>query len=85
MEDHWTNRYRSRLEYGGAIASIDWKKQRKLIRASRAWLQKNAGSKDLARIDVIALTQSVNVEVNTSCKWQGHDLTWIQNAVEEAT
>ena len=52
-------RYRSSSGFGGAIASIDWRKRRKMIRVAKAWLQQHASSRDCARIDVIALQPTV--------------------------
>ena len=78
-------RYRSRTDYGGALASIDWAKQRKLRRAALAWLQKYASSRDFARIDVIALEPIECNRPQDSVVWKQHNLTWIENAVQETT
>ena len=84
-------RYRRSPGFGGALASIDWRKQRKMIRAANAWLQKNATSRDAARIDVIALEPQRNDHTPTPGLsvsppvWRGHYLLWLQNAVQSAT
>ena len=53
-------RFRRSSDFGGAIASIDWRKQRKMVRVAQAWLQQNASSRECARIDVVALQPSNN-------------------------
>lgn len=84
-------RYRHSTAYGGALASIDWKKQRKMLRVANAWLQKNATSRDPARIDVIALEPHRPCHASSATShsepdlWRGHQLLWLQNAVESAT
>ncbi len=84
-------RYRRSAGFGGALASIDWKKQRKMWRVANAWLQKNATSRDAARIDVITLEPQHKVDALAidsyarTAIWRGHRLLWLQNAVESAT
>lgn len=78
-------RFRASRKFGGAAGSIDWKKQRKMVRVARAWLQKNASSQDLARIDVIAIEPGQPTGNTATHAWQGHQVEWIRNAVEEAT
>lgn len=75
-------RFRSCQHYGGAVASVDWKKQRKLVRAANAWLQSHASSRTAARIDVLAV-QTANENTPSSRRWHDHELTWIVNAIEE--
>ena len=81
-------RYRRSPDFGGALASIDWKKQRKMLRAANAWLQKNATSRDAARIDVIAIEpqhdhpKSITDHPVSPQLWRGHHVLWLQNAVE---
>jgi putative endonuclease len=74
-------RYRRALHYGGGVASVDARKQQKLIRTANAWLQRYACSHTPARIDVIAISPA---SASTPCDryWAGHDITWIINAVE---
>jgi len=84
-------RYRHSAAYGGALVSIDWKKQRKMVRVANAWLQKNATSRDVARIDVITLEPHRPFHAGSGTShsmpdlWRGHQLLWLQNAVESAT
>lgn len=93
-------RYRKSSRFGGALASIDWRKQRKMLRAAQAWLQKNADSTDPARIDVIAIGPlgseppgrdpaggyPIGSDPLASVEiWRDHQLHWIRNAVENAT
>ena len=84
-------RYRANSDFGGALASISWKKQRKMLRVASLWLQKHATSRDCARIDVIAVQPAANSSMNnihqaSNCyKYRGHELVWVQNAVESTT
>ncbi len=78
-------RYRASNGFGGALASIDWRKQRKMVRAANAWLQKNADSTDPARIDVIAIEPLGSAPAPSEEIWRDHHLHWIRNAVENAT
>lgn len=77
-------RYRATSRFGGALASIDWKKQRKLVRTANAWLQKYASSTDCARIDVIAIEPMEREPLEGEQCWNNHHLLWIQNAIEAA-
>ena len=74
-------RYRCNQQFGGAIASVDKRKQTKLRRTANAWLQKNADSRTPARIDVIALSPQTHA-TPVERQWHGCELIWIQNAVE---
>ena len=56
----WTRRY------GAAVEAIFAKKQRELVRAASAWLQRHGKPGDVARFDVVAI--------------QGRELEWIQSA-----
>lgn len=75
-------RYRHDERHGGALASVDGRKQRRLIRTANAWLQQHAHSQTPARIDVIALGQMKTANPPSHC-WKGHHLQWIINAIEE--
>lgn len=64
-------RYRQHQEFGGALASVDLRKQQKIIRAAQLYLQKHYGNRPPScRFDVIAM--------------QGDDhenpIQWIKNA-----
>ena len=75
-------RFRSGQRFGGALASVDSRKQRKLRRTANAWLQKHADSMTPARIDVLALHPADRHTPEDQC-WQSHQVTWVINAVEE--
>lgn len=50
-------RTRARSDYGGAAASVDWAKQRRLVRAAEHFLMKRAELRRYpARFDVVAIT-----------------------------
>ncbi|MFN3882405.1 MAG: YraN family protein [Nitrincola lacisaponensis] len=63
-------RQRNTRAFGGAAASVDWRKQRKLLRAARFFLAANpAWSKHPCRFDVIA--------------YEGNDIPlWYRNAFQ---
>lgn len=78
-------RYRTHARFGGALGSVDWKKQRKLLRVSSLWLQQHASSKANARIDVIAiepLKTSADALPCGEIAWRSHHIVWIKNAIE---
>ncbi|NND90380.1 MAG: YraN family protein [Granulosicoccus sp.] len=75
-------RYRSHQRFGGAIESVDRRKQQKLVRTADAWLQQHASSMTPARIDVIALCPA-SPRTPPEQLWQGHQLSWIVSAVEQ--
>lgn len=74
-------RFRTTQGYGGALESVDKRKQLKLIRTATAWLQKYTDSKTQARIDVIGI-EPANSSTRESQLWRDHQLTWIVNAIE---
>ncbi|MFK8079228.1 MAG: YraN family protein [Granulosicoccus sp.] len=78
-------RYRTSSRFGGAVQSIDWKKQRKLLRTANAWLQKHADSRDCARIDVFAIEPSTRKPREGERLWRNHHVRWLINAIESAT
>ncbi len=61
-------RFRSREEWGGALASVTPKKQRRLVRAAQHHLQRQPWPGP-CRIDVVALDPNGTVD-------------WIRNAIE---
>lgn len=75
-------RFRSTERYGGAIESVDYRKQRKLARTANSWLQRYAHQNTPARIDIIALKPAVQ-NTPTAMYWCGFEVTWIKNAVED--
>jgi len=74
-------RYRADQRFGGAVASVDWQKQRKLIRTANAWLQQHVSSRIPARIDVVAV-QPASLKTPVGSLWQNHEMTWIINAID---
>lgn len=60
-------RCRSSKDYGGAAASVDWAKQRRLVRAAEHLLMKRADLRRYpARFDVVAITTG---EPDTKIDW----------------
>lgn len=74
-------RYRSTERYGGAIGSVDYRKQRKLAQAANSWLQRYADENTAARIDIIAL-KPAQQNTPTAALWRGYEINWIKNAVD---
>ena len=65
-------RQRGRSNFGGGLASVTRKKQRKLIRATKFhWQRQPDWRARVLRFDVIALQDRPD---------GGHELTWIQDA-----
>jgi len=67
-------RYRNRSDFGGPIASVDWRKQRKLKRIVAAWLQRHADASQTARIDVVAIEPRPQLSAS-SPTWTSPDST----------
>jgi putative endonuclease len=64
-------RLRSRTDYGGALASVTWHKQRKLIRATQFhWQRQPAWRNRIIRFDIVALQGDVGAP----------DIEWIKDA-----
>lgn len=62
-------RYRSNSSFGTAAASVDWRKQQKIIRAARVFLQhKRAYASRPCRFDVIAISPS-QAESQVTVQW----------------
>lgn len=59
-------RARRSRSHGGALASVDARKQQRLIRAAQAYLQRRPGPMPPCRFDLLAL--------------EGQDWVWIRNA-----
>ncbi len=72
-------RYRSRLDYGGPLASVTYAKARKLRITARAWLQQHADPRRPARIDVIGICPA-RFGAPGDLSWEGQRLTWVQSA-----
>ncbi len=83
-------RYRSRHRYGNPAVSVDARKQRKLVRATRAFLQQQSPSLQTARIDVIAIApidkDAIDEHQNTlygrvTTTFENHQIDWFINAI----
>lgn len=74
-------RYRHNQTLGGALESVNFRKQNKIRRTAVAWLQMNADSRAEARIDVIAVSPA-QPDTPAEQFWQGHRMVWIVNAIE---
>jgi putative endonuclease len=80
-------RYRSNWHHGGATASVDWKKQRKLRRVVLHYLQKHGSASTVARLDVIGVS-AIKPPDSTSGfgvllhQYNNHYLIWTINAIE---
>lgn len=66
-------RFRCSTAYGGAAASVDRRKQQRLLLAARYWLGRHNGSFETVdcRFDVVAFT--------------GNHIEWLQNAFSDNT
>jgi putative endonuclease len=65
-------RQRRKIDFGGALASVTWRKQRKIIRAAQFFLQRQAGWRGHAmRFDVLALE---------GLPEGAHRIVWIKDA-----
>lgn len=65
-------RYRKNSLYGGALASIDWRKQEKLKRTAAHYLQVNNISDTSCRFDILCLTGEISLP----------NYQWLSNAFE---
>jgi putative endonuclease len=55
-------RYRARADYGGALASVDAAKRRRLLRAAQTWLSVHGRWTSASRFDVVALDAGDHLE-----------------------
>ena len=66
-------RQRRSRDYGGALASVNARKQRKIIRAARFLLERHASRRHLnLRFDVVAVQGTP----------EAHDIVWIKDAFQ---
>ena len=66
-------RLRTRNDFGGATASVDTRKQQKLIKTTLHYVQQHrVPARKPLRIDVVAVTRDSNAQ---------HQCNWIRNAV----
>jgi putative endonuclease len=69
-------RQRANSDFGGALASVTWRKQRKIIRAARFFLQRQAQWQSLVmRFDVLAVEGVPD---------GAHRIIWIKDAFRAA-
>lgn len=66
-------RYRKHHSFGGAAASVDWRKQQRLVIAAQHYLQRQAPGDPPCRFDVIAVSPGNDSELSVQ---------WIKNAIE---
>jgi putative endonuclease len=67
-------RQRHRRDYGGALASVNAGKQRKIIRAARFLLERHASHRHLSlRFDVVAVQGRPDGD---------HEILWIKDAFQ---
>jgi len=60
-------RYRSHQNWGGALESVDWRKQRKLIRAAPLWLSRHPKlSNSTCRFDLVTIDSN---QQPPQCLW----------------
>jgi putative endonuclease len=65
-------RQRAKSDFGGALASVTWRKQRKIIRATQFFLQRQAGWRGrVLRFDVLAVE---------GVPGGAHRIVWIKDA-----
>ena len=65
-------RQRVRIDFGGALASVTWRKQRKIIRATQLFLQRRAQwRRHVVRFDVLAVEGVPD---------GAHRIVWIKDA-----
>ena len=65
-------RYRKNARFGGGIASVDERKQSRLIRSAETYLQKNHAVAERCRFDVVSIEAGSNEP----------EVTWIRNAFQ---
>lgn len=61
-------RYRQHQQFGGAVASVDWRKRQRLLQAAAYWLAERQQSLETTccRFDIVAIT--------------GNQIQWLKNA-----
>lgn len=66
-------RYRSRINYGSSLESVDAKKQRKLIKAAEYYLLTHKNLLQYIRFDIVAIDKIAN----------NYQIHWLKNAIEQ--
>lgn len=60
-------RYRRHSGWGGAVESVDWRKQQKLIRAAQLWLMRHPALSDsTCRFDLVTIDAN---QQSPKCLW----------------
>lgn len=73
VEVRYRKRNASDSNYGGAVASVDHRKQRKLVQTAKRYLQQRRLGSLAARIDVLDISGSLEQPV----------FDWIKNAIPD--
>ena len=68
-------RYRRQAHHGGALESIDWRKQRRLLHAASHYLQRYRLSNQPCRIDVLAIQGGISEQPQ---------IEWLRNAIQHS-
>ena len=66
-------RYRKHHSFGGAAASVDWRKQQRLVLAAQHYLQRQSVNDLPCRFDVVAVSPGTSGDFSVQ---------WIKNAIE---
>lgn len=66
-------RYRKHSRFGGALASVDTRKQQRLWHAAQHYLQRTRATEMPCRFDVVAISPG---------KWGHPSVEWVQNAIQ---
>lgn len=70
-------RHRQRLDFGGALGSVTWRKQRKIMRATRLLLARHAHwHRSRVRFDVLAVQTGSAGAI---------EISWVKNAFWSST
>ena len=79
-------RFRTSSTFGGATASVDRRKQRKLVATALAYLQQHGDALQRARIDVLAIQPASSCQLPTagssSVRFTDFQFDWTINAIE---
>jgi putative endonuclease len=70
-------RHRQKLDFGGALGSVTWRKQRKIMRATRLLLARHAAWRgSIVRFDVLAVQADSAGTI---------EISWVKNAFWSST
>lgn len=68
-------RYRKHQTFGGAAASVDQRKQQRLLLAANHYLQRSKAMDRLCRFDIVAISPAMDGQ---------NQVQWISNAIESS-